>query len=81
MSDDWTPPVKRMRLHLPNKRDLNNNKENIPIHDPSLSKPEIRRRKIPVRQPARRNLLDLDTHILLEMVDYLSVNGTKTDSN
>lgn len=78
MSDDWTPPVKRMRLHRPNRLDVNNNKEEIPIVPPSIPKQESRRRKLPVRQKAQRNISDLDTHILLEMVDNLSVNGTNS---
>lgn len=79
MLDDYSPPVKRLKLQPNNRlsRDLNNNKENI---DPkcvvTCQHEVVRKRKIPVRRPMQPNLLDLNTDVLLEIVDYLPVAGS-----
>lgn len=69
MSDN-APPAKRMRLHTEMMFDSSDDKENI-CPD---AKPEVRKRKTPKRK-AEPKLLDLDSYVLLDVFDYLSVAG------
>lgn len=71
MFDDAPPPAKRMRLHTEKKSQSWVNKENICPNE----KPETRKRKIPIRRPPVSNILDLNPHVLLEVFEYLSVQG------
>lgn len=78
MLDDYAPPVKRLKLQSENRcsRDLNNNKENIdPKFAITCQQSDSRKRKIPVRRPVQKELLDLNTDILLEIIDYLPPTG------
>lgn len=69
MSDN-APPAKRMRLHTEKMFDSSYDKENI-CPD---AKPEVRKRKMPKRK-AEPKLSDLDSYVLLDVFDYLSVEG------
>lgn len=68
------PPAKRMKLQ---KRQYSHpNKEN---HNPDYiwtdRKLNVRKRKVPTRKPTVPNILDLNSYVLLEVFDYLSLQG------
>lgn len=79
MFDDDAPPTKRLKLYIPKKRRSNMrfaNKENtrpIPVKMISPNQ-DVRKRKVPQRRVVS-NLSDLNSHIIIEVLDYLSIEG------
>lgn len=77
MLDNSPPPTKRMKLQK--KPYSHPNKEN---HDPNsipmggkIKGQDTRKRKVPIRRPIERNLVDLDDYAMLQVLDYLSLEG------
>lgn len=74
MLDDAPPPAKRMKLQK--KPYSHANKEN---HDPNriqtVKQNDVRKRKVPIRKPTVSHILDLNAYVLLEVFDYLPLQG------
>lgn len=69
--DDDAPPVKRLKLdHV----DMNNNNMGLEL-GLSRSHPNERKRKIAVKRPIAKDILDLNEHVILETFKYLPLNG------
>lgn len=69
-SDEYAPPAKRLKLGLDHadKRDMNNNMG-------QQSKSDVRKRKVAVKRPLEKKILDLNPHVILEMLKHLPLNG------
>lgn len=75
-SDDDAPPTKRLKLNHAVKTDGNNNIENAACEF-GLPSPnsDVRKRKVPAKTPAVKNILDLNVDVILETFKYLPLNG------
>ncbi|XP_055302950.1 uncharacterized protein LOC129568731 [Sitodiplosis mosellana] len=72
MLDDAPPPTKRLKLQK--KPYSGSNKENHnPDYIPMGKKEDVRKRKVPVRKPTQPHISDLNAYVLLEVIDYLSL--------
>lgn len=85
MFDDDAPPTKRLKINIPKKRRPNvrcaNKSNNRAISVPQKMLPpqqDVRKRKMPQRRQANEtvpNLSNLNQHILMEVLDYLPLEG------
>lgn len=77
--DDDAPPAKRLKLQSSDAehRDLNNNIETDESREIGFPSPTLdeRRRKIAVRRPVKKSILDLNVYAVLEIFEYLPLNG------
>lgn len=78
--DDDAPPAKRLKLQSGDaeNRDLNNNIENDKGQEFGLPSPtsDVRKRKIAVKRPVEsKSILELNAYAMLEILDYLPLNG------
>lgn len=77
--NDDAPPAKRLKLELDRAetRDLNNNIESDESQEFGLPSSEfdVRKRKIAVKRPAEKTVLDLHSYAVLEIFEYLPLNG------
>ena len=75
MLDDAPPPTKRLKLQKkPYSGDWNKENQN-PDYIPMGRKEDVRKRKVPVRKSTEPNLLHLNAYVLLDVFDYLSLEG------
>lgn len=81
--DDDAPPAKRLKLRLtkrlsdPEIIDLNNNIQNDEDRELGFASPksDVRKRKIAVKRPVEKSISDLNPYAILEIFDYLPLNG------
>lgn len=74
MLDDAPPPTKRMRLQTGTKSQPSVIQKENTCPNP---KPDDRKRKIPAKRSAPSNVIDLNADVLLEVFDFLSIQGNK----
>lgn len=75
MLDDAPPPTKRLKIQRKPFSGCWNKENQNPDYIPMARKEDYRKRKVPVRKPTEPNLLHLNAYVLLDVLDYLSLEG------
>lgn len=71
MDQDEAPPTKRLKLELDENNNIEVVSQNIYLQPPA----DTRKRKIAVRQPVEKRIVDMSTGVLLDIFDYLPLKG------